>query len=255
MRNETIRTDDFRKRNILGVVGGMGALASAEFVKTIYEHAAPEREQDAPVVMLHSDPTYPDRTEAFLAGEDDEVLAKLTDALAFLSGAGATRFVLCCMTIHHLLPRLPPGLRDGVVSLLDVIFARLAESEERHLLVCSTGTRRLGLFEEHPRWPGLKDRLVTPDETEQRRIHRDFIYPLKQNPDARAFKPYLESLLEKYGVRSFVAGCSEIHLVAKQLVFSAPGRDRYGCIDPLDIIARELAAECRAAREAETVFA
>ena len=43
----------------------MGPVASAvaEFVRTVYELAAVELEQDAPVVILYSDPTVPDRTE------------------------------------------------------------------------------------------------------------------------------------------------------------------------------------------------
>jgi hypothetical protein len=45
-------------------------------------------------------------------------------------------------------------------------------------------------------------------------------------------------LLDKYRVDSFVAGCSEIHLLAKQYAATG-GRD--ACLDPLMIIAREMA--------------
>ena len=55
-------------KEILGVVGGMGPLASAEFVKTIYEHSLGEREQASPTVLMHSDPTFPDRTQLLPCG-------------------------------------------------------------------------------------------------------------------------------------------------------------------------------------------
>src|SRR5215470_19225208 len=126
-----------REREVLGIVGGLGPMASAEFLKTVYEYGIGENEQDAPIVVMYSDPTFPDRTDSFLAGESDLLLARLTAALQFLSDAGASRIVICCMTIHHLLPRLSDHLRARVVSLLDVIFANLEREPRRHLLICS----------------------------------------------------------------------------------------------------------------------
>ena len=64
------------KKRVLGVVGGAGPLASAEFIKTIYECSLGEREQEAPVVLLYSDPTFPDRTEALLAGDYEPTLTQ-----------------------------------------------------------------------------------------------------------------------------------------------------------------------------------
>src|SRR4029079_293203 len=65
----------------LGIVGGMGPLASAEFVRTVYEYGLGEREQPSPTVLLYSDPTFPDRTDAFMSGNDAPVLEKLIDVI------------------------------------------------------------------------------------------------------------------------------------------------------------------------------
>jgi aspartate racemase len=138
-------------RPVLGILGGMGALASAEFLKSIYETGSGPSEQDSPIVLVVSDPTIPDRTEALLHGDDEELLERLVDGLRRLRGAGASRIVICCMTAHHLLPRLPAGSSDGVISLLDVIFAQVHQSVRSHLVICSTGTRRLNPFQNHPR--------------------------------------------------------------------------------------------------------
>src|ERR1041385_7963248 len=121
------------ERKVLGIVGGLGPLASAEFLKTVYEYGIGENEQDAPMVLMYSDPTFPDRTDAFLAGESELLLTRLTGALQCLADAGASRFVICCMTIHHLLPSLPVHLGARVISMLDVIFDNLERSRGRHL--------------------------------------------------------------------------------------------------------------------------
>ena len=225
------------EREVLGIVGGLGPFASAEFLKTVYEYGIGENEQDAPIVLMHSDPTFPDRTDAFLAGESELLLTRLTGVLQSLADAGASRFVICCMTIHHLLPSLPVHLRARIVSMLDVIFDNL-KPPQRHLLLCSNGTRRLELFEQHPQWEKHKSQIVLPDADDQDKIHRELIYPIKKNPDFSPLKVLLETLLERYEVDSFIAGCSEIHILAKQFVFNHNHADGYGCLDPLMIIAR-----------------
>lgn len=230
--------------SVFGVLGGMGPLASAEFVKTIYEcsGAVCAREQQAPAVVLYSDPTFPDRTEALLSGDDEVVRAKLIESLERLCDSGATRIVICCMTIHHLLPGLPRALRERVVSLPDVILARLAEGGRRHLMLCSNGTRRLELFERHERWPRAKDFVVFPEKAHQRRLHQH-IYEVKQNRGLREAGAFVESLLARYRLDAFVAGCSEIHLLAKHMAGAGAHRTEYSCLDPLAIIARQLAEQ------------
>jgi aspartate racemase len=226
----------------IGIVGGLGPLASAEFLKTIYECNLEDCEQFSPKVYMFSDPTFPDRTEAFLAGQTDELLQRLTDALQQLSVLGASKIVICCITIHYLLPRVPEHLRTRIISLLDVIFDRLEKSEKRHLLVCSSGTRKLGLFQNHSRWHDAQRFVVLPNEDDQNVIHRELIYPMKTTVNAVKQVPLLKSLLKKYEVDSFIVGCSEIHMLAKLPAF-ADSQNEFDCIDPLAIIAREIYKE------------
>jgi aspartate racemase len=145
------------------------------------------------------------------------------------------------MTIHYLLPGLPAELRGRILSLMDTIFNNLESNGRPHLMICSTGTRRLGLFEEHARWSEAKDSIIFPDEQEQATLHR-IIYRMKNGDSIPQMKSYIESLLDKYQVNSFIAGCSEIHLLSKQYPPPGESAEGYACIDPLLIIARELGA-------------
>jgi aspartate racemase len=228
-----------RAGDVVGVVGGMGPLASAEFLKSIYEASRCEREQDAPVVLMYSDPSFPDRTEAFLAGEEEEILQRLVDTLFRLRGLGATRFVLCCVTLHHLVDRLPAELARGVVSLVDVIVSGVARVGGRHLLLCTRGARELRIFERHPRWKLVSDRVILPDPEDQRAVH-DVVYGIKRNAEVAGALLAVERMLAKYGVDSFIAGCTEVHLIAKHLRAAPERTARYGCVDPLAIIAGEI---------------
>lgn len=237
--------DNYLHRPTLGVVGGLGPLASAEFLKTIYECGIGTTEQSAACVVMYSDPTFPDRTEALLKNDArDLLLAKLIGALHFLSQSGAEEFVICCVTIHALISELPDDLRGKILSLVDVIFDGVVDSRKRHLLLCSNGARRFEIFESHPRWTVASDYFVRPSDGDQQLIHR-MIYDLKINRDVKQLIPALDSLLVKYQVDSFIAGCTEMHLITKFLKFSSMDHPSYGSVDPLTIIAKRMVREIK----------
>jgi aspartate racemase len=219
-----------------GVVGGLGPRASAEFLKTIYEVAAADAEQGLPRVALLSDPSLPDRTESILSRDHARLLAALTRLCRQLIALEASRIVLCCMTIHYLLYLLPADVRSRIVSLLDVLFdAVLDRGTERHLLLCTTGSRQIGVFERHPRWASVRERIVMPDERDQRAVH-DAIYEIKRNGVSSRHAVLVDALLATYGVASGIAGCTELHLLANRLAARAAD-DRPPLLDPLRLVA------------------
>jgi aspartate racemase len=224
------------ERDCLGVVGGMGPLVSAEFLKTIYAAGSWTKEQDAPRVILYSDPTFPDRTELLLRGDEEPLARKLGETIERLLSAGASHIVIACVTIHRVLPRLPWPLRSRVISLIETALGAVAASDERHLLFCTTGTRRMRLFEGHDAWPAVRDRILLPSERDQSRIH-ELIYQVKGRQEDDLL-PTVEALLEQYGVRSFIAGCTELHLASTRLGATTSS---IAFIDPLTVIARRVA--------------
>ncbi|HEV2146579.1 MAG TPA: aspartate/glutamate racemase family protein [Longimicrobiaceae bacterium] len=230
------------RRERVGVLGGMGPLASAEFLRTIYEHGEGEREQELPVVMLYSDPTFPDRSESFLAGRPDALLARLTAALGELEALGVDRVVICCVTLHHLLPRLPARLSGRVVSLVDVACDELERRERPHLLVCTAGTRAMRVFESHPRWERVRHLVRLPEAADQQRVH-DWIYGvLKRGGDREAAVCFLRGLLARYEVGALLAGCTDLHLLVRSLARPADGLGPVDSLDPLVLIAGRIAS-------------
>jgi aspartate racemase len=225
----------------LGILGGMGPLASAEFVHTVYRLNLVEPEQAAPVLVLHSDPSIPDRTAAILSGDTRELTKRLIAALEALVAGGAHRIVIPCVTIHHVLPEVPAHLRTRVVSLIDLTVDALRAAQGTYLLLATTGTRQAHIFERHSGWGEVASHVRFLDEGDQFRLH-EAIYRFKQNDPLEPFMPWLESLLGKYGTEGLVFGCTELHLFQRQLSH----RDREAqakpllVIDPLLIAAQRL---------------
>ncbi len=217
---------------IWGVLGGMGPLASAEFVRSIYEEAVSGPEQNCPIVFLLSDPTVPDRTECFLNGQEDLLLEAFSQKVSQLVAWGATKLIVACFTIHPLIPRLPEDWQKKIISLVDLTLEAVIASRRKHLLICTTGSRKMRLFEQHRLWGEARSQIVFPGDDDQARIHQ-MIYEIKSNHhDARHIN-LVEDLLARYEVGSYIAGCTEIHILAKQHE-QASGRDRRTfCIDAL----------------------
>ncbi|MEU3624235.1 hypothetical protein BS329_35305 [Amycolatopsis coloradensis] len=221
---------------LTGIVGGMGPLASAELLRTIYRQDPPRREQAAPRVLLWSDPAVVDRTEAIERGAVEPVLAALTGSICALVEAGAERIVIACVTAHHLLDRLPAHLARRCVSLIDVICDELAHRRTRHLLVCTKGALLTELFTGHERWPDIACHVVLPDETDQKRVH-ELIYLLKQNRGVDEAIEFLRAALPRYGADAFVAGCTELHLVTAEVERRATVLSG---LDPLTVVAERI---------------
>lgn len=224
----------------LGVLGGMGPLASAELVHSVYRLNLAEPEQLAPALVLHSDPSIPDRTAAILAGDTRELAARLIEALEALVASGAHRIVIACVTMHHLLPQVPDALRARVVSLLDLVVGELRAAGGSYLLLATTGTRRARIFESHPAWGEVAGRVRFLDEEDQHRLHETIYRSIKPGEPLEPLVPWLESLLGKYGVEGLIFGCTELHLFQRTLAHRRPEETPLRIIDPLLVVARDL---------------
>lgn len=220
----------------LGILGGMGPLASAEFVVNLYRLNAARREQETPACVLESQPAVPDRTAAILDGRLEALTAEITRGLERLVTAGADRLLIACVTAHRVVPAIPRSLRRRLISLLDLMFEELAVQPRPLLLLATDGVRASGLLQDHPAWTRASDRLVLPDGDDQKRIHRR-IYDLKACAPAPDALPWLDALGRRYDVDGFVFACTEFHLLHRHLPPSGEGPR---IVDPLLTAARDL---------------
>ena len=221
----------------LGVLGGLGPLASAEFLNTIYEQNLAEVEQDSHAVILLSDPSFPDRALAFRSQADDVLINSLTEGAARLFGLHVSKIVICCMSLHYVLPNLRPDFRSRTISLVDLTLEGVAKSGRKQLLLCAPVTREAHILENHPDWSTVKDLIVMPDETDQETVCK-MIRHYKTNNTLHPFMPHLSDMLARYRADSFIAGCSELHILTRHL--SRLKDNDLSFVDPLFTVATNL---------------
>ncbi|MBW4028994.1 MAG: aspartate/glutamate racemase family protein [Acidobacteria bacterium] len=214
----------------------MGPRASAEFVKTIYSIRDSCTEQDLPTVLLISAPDVPDRTASIARNSTDILRQHVSMGIDQLLSLGAEIIVVCCVTVHHVFPMLSLNQRAKVLSLIDVVFETLVDTDEKFLLLCTRGSASADIFTSHPLWHSVADRLVLPSSEDQEKV-QSVIYDIKLHGASEEHVVSVREMLEQYRVNAYIAGCTELHLLrSKDPQFARSARIMH-CIDPLNTIA------------------
>jgi len=151
---------------MIGVIGGMGPLATADFFSKVIQCTPAEGDDGHVPLLISSDPRIPSRPAALLAQGPSPlpVLCAIRDRLLT---AGARALVMPCNTAHYWYPEL---LRDCPVPFPSIVAvgaqaarARVgADSGGRVGLVATRATLAAGVFERELALQGLK--AVHPDE-------------------------------------------------------------------------------------------
>lgn len=105
---------------ILGVLGGMGPAATADFLAKLAERTPATRDQDHLRTIVYSDPTTPDRSEAIRDGGPSPVPA-MAEGVRFLENAGVDLIAIPCNTAHYWFDELAAQSSVPIVHIVDAV--------------------------------------------------------------------------------------------------------------------------------------
>lgn len=238
----------YRRKPLWGILGGMGPLASAAFLATIYRFSLAQAgsEQEMSRIILISDPEVPDRTDAIVKlGKKqpqmyEAVKNRLKELLEALWSLNVDRIVIPCVTAHFFLPylNLPTLIESRICSLISTICEALRTDHGKYILLRTNGTRDARIFETHPSWNEISDRIISVEDADQEAIHWEFLYKIKKENVRDEQLSILRHLMHKYDAQGFIAGCTEVHLHTGELLDK-----QIQVVDPLWIIAQNIARE------------
>lgn len=103
---------------MIGVIGGMGPLATADFVHKVIEATPARDDEDHVPLLISSDPRIPRRPAAILHGGESP-LPRLRDIRDRLVAAGAQALVMPCNTAHFWHAELLQGCGVPFPSIVD----------------------------------------------------------------------------------------------------------------------------------------
>ncbi len=199
---------------VLGVLGGMGPLASAQFMLRLTLLTPAAGDQDHIPAVLWSDPRIPDRTAARLSGGEDPLPALLR-GIRGLEAAGAGAIAIPCNTAHGWFAAMQAATTLPILHIVDAAEAellRLGVAPGRIGLMGTAGTLAMRLYQERLDARGWE--CLTPDAAEMDLLVSPGIARVKANDPAGAYAPLAEAarLLVARGARAVVLGCTEIPL-------------------------------------------
>ncbi|MGU3420585.1 aspartate/glutamate racemase family protein [Methylobacterium sp. D54C] len=228
---------------MLGVLGGMGPMATVDFLAKLVRATPAGRDQDHIPTLVCSAVDIPDRADAIL-GTGPDPLPALRAALARLEAGGATRIAIPCNTAHHWHAALQAATALPILHIVDAVAETLAEtlartgSGGRIGLLATDGTLRSGLYPERLARHGLACRA--PDEAGQAAVSAA-IRLVKADRVAEA-TPLLEAQVRALAE----AGCDRVVMACTEIPLALAGSDPSGLlVDATEALARACVAACR----------
>ncbi|MEV4442382.1 aspartate/glutamate racemase family protein [Streptomyces sp. NPDC049577] len=229
----------------LGLVGGVGPLATADFYLRLVEHHQRATGGAYPDVVTHSLPLPAALERAFITGTADAthhagITALLGDALDVFERAGATCVALPCNTLHSHLPGLLRGRDLEWIDMVGAVRRRIARDGHRRVLVLgTTSTLRTDLYRD-----GDGVEFAVPGAAAQREAEQLVLACLDGDPSAFP-AARLRALAGSAGpVDAVVLGCTDLHLLRESADFGVPVVDSLSCL--VDACARRLLAPAHA---------
>jgi len=218
----------------VGILGGMGPEATAEFYRKLIELTSAASDQEhLPVIML-SDPSVPDRTD-YILGSGQPFLPILLQLARDLESFGADFIAMPCNTAHLFWPELADAVGIPFLNILEETIDEIestAGSDSVQIGVLATvGTIRSALYQSALRERGIT--ALIPPESVQHEVH-GVIKWVKAQTEREASRDQLEAAVQSLcedGADGVILGCTELGLVG-DLESSIP------VFDSLEILAR-----------------
>ncbi|GAA1828662.1 aspartate racemase [Pseudonocardia ailaonensis] len=207
------------ERPLVGVLGGMGPSATADFYRKVIDLTAARRDQDHVRLAIWADPTTPDRTTALLGGGASPVPA-LVRGLRALEACGARVIAIPCNTAHAYLADLRAVSGTPVLDMVDLAVARvrrIAPTVTRIGVLATRGTHRSGLYDRAAATHGIE--VVHLPDPHQGEYVDAAIAMVKGGRDlglAGSLVARATRALGDLGAEAAIAGCTEIPLVAQE---------------------------------------
>ena len=222
----------------LGVIGGLGPMATAYYLELVIRMTDVERDQDHLELIVMNIPSIPDRTAYILGKSTENPLIPMVELGKQMKALGATAVATPCVTAHYFHEDLQTGIGLPVIHVIRQTAQLLQQSGIRRVgLMATDGTVQSGIFQRQVEELGME--LVLPDEEGQQGVMTLIYNQVKagRKPDMRLFCTIRDRLFQS-GAEVVILGCTELSLLKKEQELGD------GILDVLDVLAKESVLAC-----------
>ncbi len=220
---------------MLGIIGGMGPMASALFYDMISSKTDASCDQENLDLILLSHAGMPDRTGAILSKDEVQIEAVRSKLLAdamFLQNSGCTAIAVTCNTAHYFVNMIEDELDIPFIHLIrETAEAVASEFGAKKVAVLATdGTIETKLYQDELSKRGVI--AFTPKAEVQALVMHEIYDCIKRGkPTDEEIWQKIEEYVKAEGCEAAVLACTELSVVRKELSLGS------FYFDPMDIMA------------------
>jgi aspartate racemase len=230
----------------IGIVGGVGPAATADFMNKIIRNTKASRDQEHIKIIVENNPQIPDRTGNLIGDGPDPTIA-LYSTCKKLESNDASLIAIPCNTAHAYVERIQPYLSIPIVNMLYETREYIRTNYKGRTqigLLATSGTVQSRVY--HDAFAGTGFTLLTPDDAYQARV-MESIYGkngvkagYSEGQCLTDLLAALHHLVDK-GVEVIILGCTELPLILSENSDYRVGDRTVAILDPTEILARKCA--------------
>ncbi len=216
----------------LGIVGGMGPMATSMFFERIIKRTDAVSDQDHLDMIIFNHATMPDRTEAILTGNHQLFLEQIGKDLVTLENLGVAHIAIPCNTSHFFMDQMKQFIRVPIIDMVEETVQHIANEYGRGTrvgILATDGTIFTQTYEKACERKGLS--FTKPNQTLQEAVMK-IIYDIKRNGslEALGLESIIEQLIEIEKCQCVILACTELSLIEIESEFKPY------CVDAMDIL-------------------
>ncbi len=225
----------------IGVLGGMGPLATVDFLRKLVAATPAGTDQQHIPLIVRFCPEVPDRVDA-LFGRGPSPEAALVRAARLLDEAGAQALAMPCNTAHAWHEAIAAAIGIPILHIVDTTLAAIGPWRSGRIgLLATTGTLNARVYRQ--RGGGDVDWLE-PSASDLETLVMPGIRAVKAHriDEGRALLGAAAQALCRQGAELIVLACTEIPIALADFALPVPA------VDPTDGLARACVAWATAGR-------
>lgn len=220
----------------IGILGGMGPLATCSMMEKIILKTKAEKDQDYPRIYVDSNTNIPDRTKAILTdkvtGEKGEnPVPYMLESGKKLQEMGADFLIMPCNTAHYFHKDIAKGVEIPILHMVEETAKFISKQGILKVgLLATSGTIETGLYTDFLKQHKID--VIIPKEVDQEKVMAMIYNGIKAGNlkfKGDDFKSVVNDLLEQ-GAETLILGCTELPIAWQRYNLNAPS------VDPMDVI-------------------
>lgn len=221
-------------KNAVGVIGGVGAMAGAYYMRRVFEFTKVEKDQDHINLLMYSHATIADRTAYILGKSKENPLPDLLADVHIMEALGCSFITIPCNTAQYFYDYLQAHTTIPVINIVKETVSFIKNHcplVKKVGILATDGTLKTEIYQSHLAVYDFEP--ILPNEDIQKKI-MSIIYEGVKQGKAVSLEDF-ETVIDYFrasGAEKIILGCTELSVAKGDLDYH-----KNDVIDALDVLA------------------